>query len=140
MTALALPTQSRHHFSQPPLILQISRTMESRLGLPPTRISTLLRLKNHIPCEALHIALTHSLLVFELQTLEDIMALESEYFPEQTCRLSSLSPEARRAYKKILWGLFGFYTAAIVTMGVVVVENTNFQKAANVVMTGLWPR
>jgi len=78
--------------------------------------------------------------VFELQTLEDIVALESEYFPEQTCRLSSLSPEARRAYKKILWGLFGFYAAAIVTMGVVVVENTNFQKAANVVMTGLWPR
>jgi hypothetical protein len=78
--------------------------------------------------------------VFELQTLEDIVALESEYFPEQTCRLSSLPPEARRGYKKILWGLFGFYTAAIVTMGVVVVENTNFQKAANVVMTGLWPR
>jgi len=92
------------------------------------------------PCEALHTTLTHSLLVFELQTLEDIVALESEYFPEQTCRLSSLSPEARRAYKKILWGLLGFYTAAIVTMGVVVVENTNFQKAANVVMTGLWPR
>jgi cell division septal protein FtsQ len=68
------------------------------------------------------------------------MALESEYFPEQTCRLSSLSPEARRAYKKILWVLFGFYTAAIVMMGVVVVESTNFQKAADIVMTGTWPR
>jgi hypothetical protein len=63
------------------------------------------------------------------QTLEDIMPLESEYFPPQTSRQSSLSPEERGTYKKIAWGLFGFYAAAIVIMGVVVVGNAGFQKA-----------
>jgi hypothetical protein len=63
------------------------------------------------------------------QTLEDIMPLESEYFPPQTSRQSSLSPEERRTYKNIAWGLFGFYAAAIAIMGVVVVGNAGFQKA-----------
>jgi hypothetical protein len=64
------------------------------------------------------------------------MALESEYVPEQTSRLSSLSPEERRAYKKLVWGLFGFYTAAIVTVGVVVFGNANVKKANDIVAIG----
>jgi hypothetical protein len=67
------------------------------------------------------------------------MAFESEYFPAQTSRLSSLSPEERSAYKKIVWGLFGFYTAAIAIMGVVVVSNASFQKADAIVMTRMSP-
>ena len=66
------------------------------------------------------------------------MALESEYVPEQTSRLSSLSPEERRVYKKLVWGLFGFYAAAIVTVGVVVVGNANVQKADDIVAIGTW--
>ena len=67
------------------------------------------------------------------------MALESEYIPEQTSRLSSLSSEDRRVYKKIPWGLIGFYTAAIMmVVGVVVVGNINFQKAADIVVTRTW--
>ena len=62
------------------------------------------------------------------------MPLESDYFPPQTFRLSSLSPEERRTYKKIVWCLFGFYTAAIAIMGVVVVGNANFQKADVIVI------
>jgi hypothetical protein len=73
------------------------------------------------------------------QTSEDIMPLESEYFPAHTSRLSSLSPEERRAYKKIVWGLFGFYTAAIVIMGVVVVGNASFQKADVILITRTSP-
>jgi len=67
------------------------------------------------------------------------MPLESEYFPAQTSRLSSLSPEERRAYKKIVWCLFGFYTAAIVIMGVVVVGNASFQKGDVTAMTRTGP-
>jgi hypothetical protein len=67
------------------------------------------------------------------------MAFESEYFPAQTSRLSSLSPEERSAYKKIVWGLFGFYTAAIAIMGVVVVGNASFQKGDAIAMTRTGP-
>ena len=63
------------------------------------------------------------------------MALESEYFPEQASCLSSLSPEDRNVYKKILFGLFGVYTAIVVITGVVVVGNANFQKGADIVVT-----
>ena len=56
------------------------------------------------------------------------MPLESEYFPPQTSRLSSLSPEERRTYKKIVWGLCGFYVAAIVIVGVVAVGNARLKK------------
>jgi hypothetical protein len=69
-------------------------------------------------------------------TPEDSMAIESEYFPEQTSSLSSLSPEDRSAYRKIAWGLFGGYTAAIAITGVVVVSNANFQKPGVVVVAG----
>ena len=58
------------------------------------------------------------------------MALESEYFPEQSYRPSSLSPEDRRAYNKIIWGVFGFYTATVVIMAAVVVGNANVHVAA----------
>jgi len=64
------------------------------------------------------------------------MALESEYIPEQTSHRSSPLPEDRRVYKKILWGFIGFYTAIIVIMGVMVVGNINFQKAADTVVIG----
>jgi hypothetical protein len=67
------------------------------------------------------------------------MPLESEYFPAHTSRLSSLSPEERRAYKKIVWGLFGFYTAAIAIMGVAVVGNASFQKGDVIAMTRTGP-
>jgi hypothetical protein len=67
------------------------------------------------------------------------MPSESEYFPPRTSRLSSLSPEERRTYKKIVWGLFGFYTAAIVIMGVVVVGNASFQKGDAIAMTRTGP-
>jgi hypothetical protein len=66
------------------------------------------------------------------------MALESEYFP-QASRLSSLSPQEHRAYKKIVWGLFGVYTAAIAVMGVVVVSSANLQKQEVVVVAGTLP-
>ncbi len=59
------------------------------------------------------------------------MAFESEYVPEQTPRLSSLSSQERRIYKKIVWGLFGFYTA-IVIVGVVVICITNVQKSRTI--------
>ena len=62
------------------------------------------------------------------------MAIESEYFPAQTSRLSSLSPEDRSACRRIAWGLFGVYTAAIAIMGVAVVSNASFQKADAVVV------
>jgi hypothetical protein len=62
------------------------------------------------------------------------MPVESEYFPAQTSRLSSLSPEERRAYKKLVWGLFGVYAAIIAIMGVVVVGNASFQKADVIVI------
>jgi hypothetical protein len=67
------------------------------------------------------------------------MPLESEYFPAHTSRLSSLSPEERSAYKKIVWGLFGFYTAAIAIMGVAVVGNASFQKGDVIAMTRTGP-
>jgi hypothetical protein len=67
------------------------------------------------------------------------MPVESEYFPAQTSRLSSLSPEERRAYKKIVWSLFGFYTAAIAIMGVVVVGNASFQKGDVIAMARTGP-
>ena len=58
------------------------------------------------------------------------MALESEYFPAQTStsRLSSLTPDDRSTYKKMVWGLFGVYTAAIAIMGVVVVSHADFRR------------
>ena len=67
------------------------------------------------------------------------MALESEYFPAQAPRLSYLSPEERSAYKKIVWGLFGVYAAAIAITGAVVAGNANFQKADVIVMSGTLP-
>ena len=66
------------------------------------------------------------------------MALESEYFP-QAAHLSSLSPGERSTYKKIVWGLFGVYTAVIVTMGVVVVANASFQKGDVIAMARTGP-
>jgi len=60
------------------------------------------------------------------------MALESEYF-RQASRLSSLSREERSVYKKIVWGLFGVYTAAIAIMGVVVVNNASFHQKVDVI-------
>jgi hypothetical protein len=68
------------------------------------------------------------------------MPLESEYFPAQTSRLSSLSPEERSTYKKMALGLFGFYTAAIAIMGVVVVGNASFQKPDVIVITRTLPQ
>ena len=67
------------------------------------------------------------------------MALESEYFPAQASRLSSLPPDDRSAYKSMLWCLFGVYAAAVVIMGVVVVGNVSFQKADVIVVTGTLP-
>jgi hypothetical protein len=71
-----------------------------------------------------------------IEALEDIMGLESEYVPDRTSRLSSLSPEDRRAYKKLFWRLAAFYTAAIVVMvGFLVVNHIGFRRAADVVVT-----
>ena len=67
------------------------------------------------------------------------MAFESEYFPVKTPRLSSLTPEDRSAYKKILWGLFGVYAVTIAIAGVVVVGNANYQKADVIVTTRTSP-
>lgn len=66
------------------------------------------------------------------------MALESKCISEQTSRPSSLSPEDRRVYKKILWGFVGFYTVGIVIMGVVAVGSINSKKSADIVVTGAW--
>ena len=69
------------------------------------------------------------------------MGLESEYVPDRTSRLSSLSPEDRKAYKKLFWRLAGFYTAAIVVMvGFLVVGNTGVRKVTDVVVTSTWAR
>ena len=62
------------------------------------------------------------------------MALESEYFPEQSSYSNATSPEDRRAFKKILYGIFGFYTAAVLSLAVAVIVGTNFEKAANIVL------
>ena len=66
------------------------------------------------------------------------MALESKCISEQTSRPSSLSPEDRRVYKKILWGFIGFYTVGIVIMTVVAVGSINSQKPADIMVTGAW--
>ena len=66
------------------------------------------------------------------------MARESKCIPEQTSRPSSLSPEDRRVYKKILWGFFGFYAVGIVIMGDVVGGSINFKKSADTAVTGAW--
>jgi hypothetical protein len=63
------------------------------------------------------------------------MALESEYVPERTSRLSSLPPEDRRVYKKILWGLVGSYAVIVAIMGVVVASNIDTRKAIDIVAT-----
>ena len=69
------------------------------------------------------------------------MGLESEYVPDRVSRLSSLSTEDRRAYKKLFWRLAAFYTAAIVVMvGFLVVNNIGFRRAADVVMTSTLAR
>ena len=67
------------------------------------------------------------------------MALESEYFPQQTSGGSPLSPEDRGVYKKILFGFFGVYAAAVVVMGFVLVGNAHVQKQADIAMMGTWP-
>lgn len=67
------------------------------------------------------------------------MALDSEYFPAQTSRLSSLTPNERSAYKKIVWGLFGVYIAAVAVIGVVAVSNANLQKPEVVMVAGTLP-
>jgi hypothetical protein len=67
------------------------------------------------------------------------MALDSEYFPAQTSRLSSLTPDERSAYKKIVWGLFGVYIAAVAVIGVVAVSNANLQKPEVVMVAGTLP-
>jgi hypothetical protein len=66
------------------------------------------------------------------------MARESKSIPEQTSRPSSLSPEDRRVYKKILWGFIGFYTVGIVIMSVVAVGSINSKKPADIMVTGAW--
>ena len=63
------------------------------------------------------------------------MALESEYAPQRTSRLSSLPPEDRRVYKKILCGLIGSYAAIAVIMGAVIASHVDFQRATNMVVT-----
>jgi hypothetical protein len=76
-----------------------------------------------------------------MQALEDIMAPESEHIPERTSRLNSLSPEDRRLYNKILWGLVGSYAAVIVVlMGVLIAGDTGLQKAADIIVTRTWAR
>jgi hypothetical protein len=66
------------------------------------------------------------------------MARESKRIPEQTSGPSSLSPEERRVYKKILWGFFGFYTVGLVIMSVVAIGSINSKKSPDVVVTGAW--
>ncbi len=66
------------------------------------------------------------------------MARERKRIPEQTSRPSSLSPEDRRVYKKILWGFIGFYTVGIVIMSVVAVGSINSKKPADILVTGAW--
>ena len=69
------------------------------------------------------------------------MGFESEYVPDRVSRLSSLSPEDRRAYKKVFWRLAGFYTAAIVVMvGVLVVSNIGSRRVTDVAVTSTWDR
>jgi hypothetical protein len=69
------------------------------------------------------------------------MGLESEYVPDRTSRLSSLSPEDRRAYKKLFWHLAGFYTAAIVVMvGFLVVNNIGSRRVTDVAVTSTLAR
>jgi hypothetical protein len=76
----------------------------------------------------------------DIQPLEDIMALESEYVPERTSGLRSLPPEDRRVYKKVLWGLIGSYAVLVTIVGVVVVGHVDFKKAADIVATRTWAR
>lgn len=60
------------------------------------------------------------------------MPFDSEYFPEQPS--GSTSTEDRRAFKKILYGIFGFYTAAIVCLSGAAIAGTNFQKVAHILL------
>jgi hypothetical protein len=61
--------------------------------------------------------------------------LENEYFPDGSFR--SASPEDRRAYNKIIYGIGGVYTAAAVWLVGMVIVGSNFQKAAHMV-TAAW--
>ena len=62
------------------------------------------------------------------------MPFESEYFPEQSSYSNAASPEDRRAFKTILYGIFGFYIAAVLSLAVAVIAGTNFEKAAHIVL------
>jgi hypothetical protein len=58
------------------------------------------------------------------------MALESEHSSQQ----SSTSTEDCRAYKRIVYGIFGFYAAAGIYLAGVAIAGGGFQKAAHFVM------
>ena len=65
------------------------------------------------------------------------MALENAQFPEQSSHLSSLSAEDSSVYRKILYGTFGFYTAAFVLVAGAAIAGTTVQKVAHIVMASL---
>ena len=58
------------------------------------------------------------------------MPIESEYFPE---RSPSTSAEDRKSYAKILYGIFGFHTAAVMSLAGAVIFGINFHKVAHLV-------
>ena len=64
----------------------------------------------------------------------DFVLLKNQTFPDGSFRSTATSPEDRRAYKKIIYGIGGVYTAAAVWLVGVVVVGINFQKAAHMVM------
>jgi hypothetical protein len=57
------------------------------------------------------------------------MALESEYFPQP----SPTSTEDRRAYRRILYGIFAFYSVTGMSLAGAAIAGTSFQKAAHIV-------
>jgi hypothetical protein len=69
-----------------------------------------------------------------IQKQENIVLLENQYVPHASFRSTATSPEDRRAYKKIIYGIGGIYTAAAVWLVGVVVVGINFQQAAHMVM------
>jgi hypothetical protein len=92
------------------------------------------RLKAQTFCDGQHIALAIFSLEFQHPTWEDIVPLENEYFPEQSSHSNPPSSEDRRAFKTILCGIFGIYTAAVASLTAAVIVGTNFEKAAHIVL------
>jgi len=69
-----------------------------------------------------------------MPTQENIVLLENQDFPDGSFRSAATSPEDRRAYKKIIYGIGAVYAAVAVWLVGVVLVGINAQQAAHMVM------